>query len=88
MSTITLYHFEGCPACARAKEWISELQSEKPELSKAKVEKVDVYKTPDFKAPAPFTYVPTFFMDGRKLLEGAVTKDKVEQMLRAAIKPA
>ena len=39
-----------------------------PELSKVKVEKVDVYKTPDFKAPAPFTYVPTFFMDGRKLL--------------------
>ena len=85
MSTITLYHFEGCPACGRAKEWIRELQAEKPELNQAKVEKIDVYKTLDFKAPAPFTYVPTFFMDGRKLLEGAVTKAEIEKMLRAAI---
>lgn len=85
MSTITLYHFEGCPACGHAKEWIKELQTEKPELASAKVELVDVHKTPDFKAPAPFQYVPTFFMDGKKLLEGAVTKDKIEQMLREAI---
>ncbi len=85
MSTITLYHFEGCPACGHAKEWIKELQAEKPELKHARVEQIDVYKTPDFKAPAPFSYVPTFFMDGRKLLEGAVTKEKIEQILRAAI---
>ena len=85
MSTLTLYHFEGCPACGHAKEWIKELKAEKPELANAKVELVDVHKTPDFKAPAPFNYVPTFFMDGRKLLEGAVTKDKIEEMLRAAI---
>ena len=85
MSTITLYHFEGCPACGHAKEWIKELKAEKPELAQAHVDLVDVHKTPEFKAPAPFNYVPTFFMDGKKLLEGAVTKEKIEQMLRAAI---
>ena len=85
MSTIPLYHFEGCPACGHAKEWIKELKAEKPELAAAKVDLVDVHKTPDFKAPAPFNYVPTFFMDGKKLLEGAVTKEKIEQMLRSAI---
>lgn len=85
MSTLTLYHFEGCPACGHAKEWIRELQAEKPELSQAKVEQVDVYKTPGFRPPAPFQYVPTFFLNGRKLLEGAVTKDKIEEMLRLAI---
>lgn len=85
MSTITLYHFEGCPACGHAKEWIKELKAEKPELAQAHVDLVDVHKTPDFKAPAPFNYVPTFFMDGKKLLEGAVTKEKIEQMLRSAI---
>jgi len=47
-------------------------------LSHAKVEHVDVCKTPGFKAPAPFNYVPTFFMDGRKLLEGAVTKERMQ----------
>ncbi|NLC32365.1 MAG: hypothetical protein GX781_03610 [Clostridiales bacterium] len=53
MSTITLYHFEGCPACGRAKEWIKEIKAEKPELAKAQVDMVDVHKTPDFKSPAP-----------------------------------
>ena len=36
-------------------------------------------------ATAPFYYVPTFFVDGCKVLEGEVTKEKVEEILRAGI---
>lgn len=85
MSTITLYHFEGCPACRDAKAWIAQLQAEKPELRGAKIEMVDVQKTPGFKAPAPFYYVPTFFVDDRKVLEGSVSKDQVEYLMRSAL---
>ncbi len=85
MSHITLYHFEGCGACAHAKEWMKELRNEKPELKDVLVELVDVHKTPNFKAPAPFYYVPTFFVDGKKVLEGEVTKDKVEAILRQGL---
>lgn len=85
MANITLYHFEGCPACGRAKEWIKELRQEKPELQKAQIEMVDVYKTSNFRPPAPFQYVPTFFVDGRKVLEGAVTKEQIEQIMQSAI---
>ncbi len=85
MAQITLYHFEGCPACGDAKRWINELKAEKPELANAPITMVDVHKTPDFKAPAPFMYVPTFFMDNRKVLEGNVSKDKVEYLMRAAL---
>lgn len=85
MSKITLYHFEGCPACRDAKDWIAQLQAEKPELRQARIEMVDVHKTPGFQAPAPFYYVPTFFVDDRKVLEGNVSKDKVEYLMRAAL---
>lgn len=85
MSQITLYHFEGCPGCQTAKQWLKELTSEHPELSKAKVELVDVHKTPGFKAPEPFYYVPTFFKDGKKVMEGEVTKESLEGLLRSAI---
>ncbi len=85
MSQITLYHFEGCPACQDAKQWIAQLRAEKPELRDAKILMVDVHKTPNFKAPAPFHYVPTFFVDDRKVLEGNVSKDKVEYLMRAAL---
>lgn len=85
MSQITMYHFEGCPACSNAKQWIRELRQEKPDLKDVLVELVDVYKTPNFKAPAPFQYVPTFFVDGKKVLEGAVSKDKVESILRSGM---
>ena len=61
---------------------MNELRLEKPELKNAPVEMVDVNKTPNFKAPAPFYYVPTFFVDGRKVLEGVVTKEKVEEIMR------
>jgi len=85
MANITLYHFEGCPACARAKEWISQLKTEKPELAKVNVEMVDVHKTPNFRAPEPFYYVPTFFVNGKKAVEGEVTKDGIERILRQGV---
>ena len=85
MSNITLYHFEGCPACGHAKEWIKELRQEKPELKDALVEMVDVHKTPNFKAPAPFYYVPTFFVDDVKVHEGVASKAIVENVLRSAL---
>lgn len=85
MAQITLYHFEGCPGCAQAKRWIQELQTEKPELTQASIQMVDVHKTPGFKAPAPFTYVPTFFVDDRKVLEGNVSKDKIEYLMRSVM---
>lgn len=85
MSTITLYHFEGCPACARAKAWINELRAEKPALKDVPVTLVDVHKTPDFKAPEPFYYVPTFFVDKKKVMEGTVTKEQIAQLMQAGI---
>ncbi len=85
MADLHLYHFEGCPACKQAKQWIAELRREKPELANVEITMTDVYKNPGFKAPAPFYYVPTFFVDGRKVLEGEVTKEKVEEILRAGI---
>lgn len=85
MANITLYHFEGCPACAHAKAWMKELREEKPELRDVPVELVDVHKTPGFKAPEPFYYVPTFFVDGRKALEGAVTKENIERIMRMGL---
>ena len=86
MPHITLYHFEGCSACSRAKKWIEELRREKPELAQVHIDMVDVHKTPGFKAPAPFYYVPTFFVDSRKALEGEVTKESVEDVLRQGLK--
>lgn len=85
MSNITLYHFEGCPACSHAKHWMKELRTEKPELKSVLVEMVDVHKTRHFNAPESFTYVPTFFVDGKKVLEGAVSKEEIEQVLRQGL---
>lgn len=85
MARITLYHFEGCPACGQAKQWIEQLRREKPELQKAQIHMVDVHKQPGYRAPAPFEYVPTFFSDDRKVAEGNVTKDMVEYLMRASL---
>ena len=85
MPKIALYHFESCPACQKAKKWIAELREEKPELANVEIEMTDVYKNPDYQAPSSFYYVPTFFVDSRKVLEGEVTKEKVEEILRAGI---
>ena len=55
------------------------------ELAHVQVELVDVRKNPGFKSPAPFYYVPTSILDERKALEGNVSKEDVEQILRAGV---
>ncbi|MBD5558820.1 MAG: thioredoxin [Clostridia bacterium] len=76
---------EGCPHCARAKQYMHELEAEHPEYKDVHFEIIDELKEPKLAESLDYWYVPTYFIDGRKIHEGSVTKSDVESVYKAAL---
>ena len=64
---------------------VKELQDSYPELRDVVIETIEEQEQKEFADSLDYWYVPTYFVDGVKLLEGVPTKEKVENVLRAAL---
>ena len=49
------------------------------------IEEIEEQEQKELADSLDYWYVPTYFVDGVKLLEGVPTKEKVENVLRAAL---
>ncbi len=85
MKKVILFYFPSCPYCRAAIEWMETLQKEHPELAAVTVERIDEKLHPEISSQYDYWYVPTFFVDGLKVHEGAATKEIVEGVLRQAL---
>ena len=85
MKKVILFHFASCPYCRATEGWINELTQEYPELAAVDIERVDEKLHPEIAEKYPYWYVPTFFVNGEKVHEGACSKAIVERVLRSAL---
>lgn len=85
MKKIKMFHFDSCPYCREAKQWLSELREENPELARVEVEQIDEKLEPDKIKGYDYWYVPTFFVDDVKMHEGVASKKIIERVLRSAL---
>ncbi len=85
MKNVTMFTMASCPYCRQALKWMEELQSEHPEYAKVPITFIDEVEHPDIADKYDYYYVPTYYVDGKKVHEGAATKEKVENMYRAAL---
>jgi glutaredoxin len=85
MKKVLMFHFAGCPYCAAAERWISEVKNEHPELANLEIERIDEHRDPETADRYDYWFVPTFYVDGKKVHEGACTKKAVEQVLLSAL---
>ena len=86
MKKIKLFYIEGCPHCRKAFRILDELKAKNPEYSKSDVEYIDENKDVVSANLYDYYYVPTFFVDDVKMHEGAPTEEKIERVLKEAIK--
>ncbi|MDR2505885.1 MAG: thioredoxin family protein [Oscillospiraceae bacterium] len=84
MQNLTYFYFDGCPFCAQAEKWLEDIIRERPELAQVQITRINERKRPDIANKYDYYYVPTFFMDGTKLHEGAATREIVESVLQRA----
>jgi glutaredoxin len=86
MKKIKLFYIEGCPHCRKAFRILDELKANNPEYSKIDVEYIDENKDVVSANLYDYYYVPTFFVDDVKMHEGVPTEEKIERVLKEAIK--
>lgn len=85
MKKVLMFHFSSCPYCRAAMNYLQELTSEYPELAIVEIEKIDEKIHPEIADKYDYWYVPTFYIDGQKVHEGACSKKIVENVLRNAL---
>ncbi len=85
MKRVQLFHFVGCPYCAAAERWVSEVLKEHPELAGLSIERIDEHVHPEIADRYDYWFVPTFYVEGKKVHEGACTKKIVERVLLSAL---
>jgi len=86
MKKIKLFYIEGCPHCRKAFRILDEVKAKNPEYSKIDVEYIDENKDVVSANLYDYYYVPTFFVDDVKMHEGVPTEEKIERVLKEAIK--
>lgn len=69
MKKITLFYLSACPYCAQAKRAIKELAGSNPTYAQLQIEAVEESEHPEIADQYDYYYVPSMFVDGRKLYE-------------------
>lgn len=74
-----------CPYCRQALRWMDELFAENAEYRAIEIEKIDELVYPDIARKYDYYYVPTYYVDGVKLHEGAASIRKIRRVFDAAL---
>jgi len=85
MKKITMFLLESCPYCIEAQRFMNSLKAENPEYARLEIEKIDERKHPDIAEKFDYYFVPTYYVGGEKLHEGAATLEKVRGVFEAAV---
>jgi thiol-disulfide isomerase/thioredoxin len=85
MKPIKLFYQTHCPFCKRAMQYIEELKQEHPEFQSIEIEKIEENEEPEIAEKFDYYYVPTFYIDGKKVHEGGIFKNEVEDLLKKAL---
>ena len=85
MKPITYFYLKKCPFCKKAFRYIEELKREHPELQTVEIDTVEESEQPEIADRYDYYYVPTFYVDGKKVHEGGIFKEEMEAVLRKAL---
>ena len=91
MKTLTIFYLEACPYCVHARRALGELQAENPAYAGVPVKWIDERREAALAAKYDYYYVPSVYLDGRKLFEAdpamgyAEIKRGLFQALEAAL---
>lgn len=85
MKDVLMMVLSDCPYCRQADRMIEELKNENDAYGKIAIRRVDEEMDTKLAESLDYYYVPSFFVDGKKLMEGVPTKEKVKAVLDAAM---
>lgn len=84
MKPIIMFVTDWCPYCKQALSWMEELKNENPKYADLNIKIVDEENEPDISKEYDYYYVPTYYIDGVKVHEGAASEDVVREIFERA----
>lgn len=84
MKNVLMFIMESCPYCRQAKSWMEDLKKENPEFCNIDISIIDENRNPSLAKKYDYYLVPTYYVDGQKVHEGACSKDIVRDVLNKA----
>lgn len=85
MKQLTMFYLENCPFCKRAFKYIEELKKENPEFAKIEIKTIEESQEPELAEKFNYYYVPTFYVDDKKVHEGGIYKPEVKKILESVL---
>jgi glutaredoxin len=85
MKKIILFTIASCPYCIEALRCMDALCEEDARYKDLEIDNIDERVNPDLANQYDYYYVPTFYLGGTKLHEGAANMDAIRQVFDKAL---
>lgn len=85
MKPILMFIMKTCPHCQRALAWMEELKQENPQYQTLDITIIDEQRESSLANQYDYYYVPTYYVDGVKVHEGAASKAIVSKVFEKAL---
>lgn len=84
MKAILMFTMASCPYCKRAVRYMEELMKETPKYKDIPLKVIDENLEPDIAYSYDYYCVPTYYVDEKKVHEGAASKEDVRRVFEMA----
>lgn len=84
MKPVLMFIQSTCPYCRRALSCMEQLLALRPEYRQVELTVVDERREPEKAERYDYWYVPTYYVGGRKVHEGAASAEDVERVFAEA----
>jgi len=85
MKPVRMFILRGCPYCRTALKWMDEWMKENPAYRDIPVEIIDESEQYQLARAHDYFLVPTWYVDGIKVHEGAASRAIVQSVLERAV---
>lgn len=85
MKTVKLFYLKQCPHCKKAMAILEELLK-KEEYSGVEIVRIEESLQPEIANQYDYYYVPTFYVDEKKICEGILQEKDILEVLNQAVK--
>lgn len=84
MKEILMFTMASCPYCKKAHIWMDEILEKNPQYRQLPLTVIDEVQCPDIAGRYDYWFVPTFYIDGVKVHEGAAEKETIMMVFEQA----
>lgn len=85
MKPVKLFYMKRCPHCIKAIKILEEYL-QKPEYANVEITRIEETEQPELANQYDYYYVPTFYVDEKKVCEGILQEKDILEVLNQAVK--